>query len=265
MDSRLLVLGSASGVTTARRLTTAIALQFGEAMYLLDCGAPVATQLARLGDEFDYMRIRAVFLSHWHVDHVHGLPMLVKQGALQFRASSMKVLGPAGTEDAWHMLEKIYFLNGHYSYDLYVSDAPLDQDAYTDEILTARFFPTRHLQPAAPPLTSEAPAVPLSLGVRLELRKPTAQGIRVIIYSGDCRTAADIEPHLAGCDLLIHEFGHHSPASVGTMAERAGVPRLLAAHIGPAWDTIPEQLAAELRTTYSGEVTVAEDLLIMQL
>jgi ribonuclease BN (tRNA processing enzyme) len=59
--------GSRSGISTA--------VVVGDAVYLVDCGQGAGRQLARAGLSID--RLRAVFLTHLHSDHVVDLPSLL--------------------------------------------------------------------------------------------------------------------------------------------------------------------------------------------
>ena len=75
--SELVVIGSASATPMPDRFCSTYALVAGPDTYLLDCGAPVSTLLYHVG--LDPMAVNAVFLSHWHIDHVAGRPLLISQ------------------------------------------------------------------------------------------------------------------------------------------------------------------------------------------
>ncbi len=89
-------LGTAGGpLVRLERAQPANALIVGEAAYLFDAGDGVVRQLAAAG--IDIARIRAVFLTHHHVDHVAGLaPLLLRRWVLQ-RHDPLPVWGPRGT------------------------------------------------------------------------------------------------------------------------------------------------------------------------
>lgn len=66
--------------------------------FLLDCGAGVNGALARAG--LSPARLTHVALTHFHVDHVGGLPALfwaLEHGATESRAKPLTLLGPPGT------------------------------------------------------------------------------------------------------------------------------------------------------------------------
>ncbi len=76
MPDKLLVLGS-SAMPTRQRFTSAYALTVAGKLFLLDCGAPVSGLLFQYG--FDPIDVQAIFLSHWHMDHVAGLGLFLVQ------------------------------------------------------------------------------------------------------------------------------------------------------------------------------------------
>ena len=63
---------------------------------LLDAGAPVLPHLHRLGIE--PAAIEAVFLTHFHGDHVLGLPTFILHRAF-LPGGSLTVVGPPGVEE----------------------------------------------------------------------------------------------------------------------------------------------------------------------
>jgi ribonuclease Z len=63
---------------------------------LLDAGAPLLPHMHRLG--IDPCRIRAVFLTHFHGDHVLGLPPFMLYRAFQ-PCGPLAVVGPPGVEE----------------------------------------------------------------------------------------------------------------------------------------------------------------------
>jgi ribonuclease Z len=94
MPDELIVLGSSSGVPTKQRFPSAYALRVTGKLFLIDCGAPVSTLLYRY--ELDPLDVKAVFLSHWHMDHVAGLGMFLTQSHNLKRKNSLRVYGPLG-------------------------------------------------------------------------------------------------------------------------------------------------------------------------
>ena len=108
VSPELIVLGSSAGIPTATRFPTALALKVDEALYLVDCGAPVVNRLKALGE--DPRSIRAVFLTHWHPDHAVSLPMLLQDLQLTLRREPLALYGPAGTAAKLDDLLRIFLI-----------------------------------------------------------------------------------------------------------------------------------------------------------
>ena len=113
MPDELLVLGSSSGQPTGRRFATAYALTVASKLFLIDCGAPVSTLLYRY--DLDPTDVQAIFLSHWHVDHIANLGLFLSQNRLLKRPSPLNIYGPRGTPSKTRRLLTDSFLlpDGH--------------------------------------------------------------------------------------------------------------------------------------------------------
>ena len=91
-----ITLGTGGGpVIRTNRSQPANALVVNNAVYLIDIGAGTQRQLARAG--LDPQKVRAIFLSHHHVDHVSDLGPFLFNRWLLFGESALPVIGPPGT------------------------------------------------------------------------------------------------------------------------------------------------------------------------
>lgn len=93
---RLVVLGTSCSNPTVERNLTAVALQFEGNWLLFDC--PEGTQRQMMKAGVSYMRVHSIFLSHFHADHVLGLPGLMATMAMHERDAPLNVFGPKGTK-----------------------------------------------------------------------------------------------------------------------------------------------------------------------
>lgn len=249
MPDELIVLGSSSAIPTPRRFPTAYALTAAGKLFLLDCGAPVSNLLFQYG--FDPMEVRAVFLSHWHMDHVAGLGLFLTQNHLLKRPSPLTIYGPKGTRGkVRRLLNDSFLLRDDLSYKLKVVNMKPGKK-YKDALIRVTYFKTQHL---------EKSKYKTQFG-----RKAIAGGMVVngpgwrIIYSGDLRSPEELAPYVTGCDLLIHEMAHHRPEDVADFAASAKVPHVLVSHLGPEFDEAPESIVEAFADRYTGRLTVAED------
>lgn len=93
MSFKVTILGSASAKPTANRHPSAQAVDVNEQYYLVDAGEGVQQQLFRCG--INPLKLRAVFISHLHGDHVFGLFPLISTLGLYGRRTPLQVFGPA--------------------------------------------------------------------------------------------------------------------------------------------------------------------------
>ncbi len=102
---RLTFLGTGAGYPTPERNVTALALEHGQGLYLLDCGEGTLRALQYAGIGFG--RLRGVFLSHFHADHCLGLPGLLQSLNLLGRQRPLAIYGPPGLRDFLHRCRTI--------------------------------------------------------------------------------------------------------------------------------------------------------------
>ena len=87
-------LGTSSAVHSKDRNHPSIALKaFGD-VFLFDCGEGTQRQL--LFTNVSPMKISKVFITHFHGDHILGLPGLLQSMSLNGRESKLTVYGPRG-------------------------------------------------------------------------------------------------------------------------------------------------------------------------
>ena len=95
MDLDVLFVGTAGSVPTARRGLPSILVRRGGERLLFDCGEGTQRQLLRSVGLID---LEEVFVTHFHADHVLGLPGMLKTFSLRQRERPLTVYGPPGLE-----------------------------------------------------------------------------------------------------------------------------------------------------------------------
>ncbi len=93
MSFKVTILGSSSARPTAARHPSAQLVNVHEQYFLIDAGEGVQRQMIRLG--INPLKIREVFISHLHGDHVYGLFPLLSTLGLYGRQMPLRVHAPA--------------------------------------------------------------------------------------------------------------------------------------------------------------------------
>jgi ribonuclease BN (tRNA processing enzyme) len=249
MPDELLVLGSSSAAPTRRRFPSTYALSVTGKLFLLDCGAPVSTLLYHY--DLDPMDVQAIFLSHWHMDHVANLGLLLSQNHQHKRSEALCIYGPRGTRGkVRRLLTDSFLLPEELNYNLNVTNIK-PGTTYKEALLRVTFFKTQHL---------ERPKLKTHFG-----RKAVACGMIIngpgwrVVYSGDIGSPTELVPYIKGCDLLIHELAHHRPEAVAEFVDAAKIPHVLISHLDPKFDNSPEKVVRAFTKRYQGDLIVAED------
>jgi ribonuclease Z len=93
---KLTFLGTGSAIPTARRNHPAVYLQYKNENILIDCGEGTQRQFRKA--KLNPCKITKILISHWHGDHVLGLPGLFKTLMLNGYNRKLEIYGPYGTE-----------------------------------------------------------------------------------------------------------------------------------------------------------------------
>ena len=149
------LLGTAATMPLPDRALSAAFAACGGHGLLFDCGEGTQAAARRAG--VNLMRADAVCLTHYHGDHIFGLPGLLQTLGAQGRTRPLLLVGPKGLAGIWSAVRA---LTGPlpYAVRLQEADGPLALDALSEGWpagAVLRLFATRHRVP--------------SVGYRLEL------------------------------------------------------------------------------------------------
>ncbi|MDP6376590.1 MAG: MBL fold metallo-hydrolase [Pseudomonadales bacterium] len=241
---RVVVCGSASPLgNDSNRAQACIAVVTPEHFFVFDAGArsPVRMAQARL----PMARLDAVFLTHYHSDHIAALPDVNLASWVQGRPAPLQVFGPTGVEavvegfNAAYQLDRGY-RSAHHGSELLAPDRGFmeantftpDNVVWQDELMTITSFRVEH-----PPIE---PAV----GYRVDYRG------RSVVISGDTNATASLFAASKDADILLHDA--LSRTLLDPMIETAGeagipvIPTIMTDVIDYHADvtTLPAQAAA---------------------
>lgn len=244
----LVVAGSGTVALQPDRVCSGYWLETAAERLLLDCGPGTPHQLARL--DLPWSRIDVVALTHFHTDHIAGLPLLLfalKHGLRQPRSAPLRIVGPRGTRDLLGRLAEAF---GEYVLDpgfpLHVEELEADTPTRLrgGQILA---HPTPH--------TTE------SVAYRVE-----AEGAS-LGYTGDTGASDELAAFFEGVDVLLAECSlpdeaaldsHLTPSRVARLATLARPRRLLVTHVFPQLNgrDVPELIR---RAGWDGPVELVRD------
>ena len=269
---RVTLLGTGATMPTPERGLAAMALSCQGRTILFDCGE--GTQLQMRRHHVSAARVDFIALTHYHGDHIFGLPGLLQTIACLGRTEPLYFAGPEGLERA---MAPIFALAGPMPFEIRAV-TPGKKGADLSEFLsgwprgsvlsaveTAHRVPSQgyvfHLKRAGRFLPEQAEALGvqrkdwsrLQRGERVGRVKPSQvmgperPGLTVA-FSGDTKPCRAFEKAAKGADLLIHEatyadendraeanrWGHSTFADAARAAVRTGAKRLWLTHLSQA-------------------------------
>lgn len=110
-------LGTSQATPTAEKGQTAILLTYNNENILIDCGEGTQRQfkIAKLNP----CKITRILITHWHGDHVLGLPGLLQTLALNNYGKTLQIYGPAGTKKFTSLLLRTFIFREKLKVDVH--------------------------------------------------------------------------------------------------------------------------------------------------
>lgn len=284
------LLGSGGMYPLPDRALTSLYVRFDGRAVLVDCGEGTQIQMRAAGLRFK--PIEAILITHFHADHMAGLPGLLLTLGNEGRTEPLTMYGPVGLEKTVNGLRAIF---PELPYEIQFQEFGMEADAHVSVIgLDVDIFPADHgidclgycfnlNRPGKfDPQAAKAKGIPQKLWGRLQkgecidgftpadvLGAPR-KGIR-ILYCTDTRPVSGIETYGKYADLMILEgmFGEHDKQAraeashhmmmqeAATLAAKTNARQLWLTHYSPA-NPEPEQFEEELKTIFENTV-IAKD------
>lgn len=238
-------LGTSHGDHTYCRFNSSTLFEIGNANYLIDAGAPVNGLMVRAKKEFG--KLKAVFITHMHDDHVGGLPGLIKT-LMKYPVEGQHTyiyLPENGVDQALGAWLKAQ----HLTWPSELIDVRVTREGliYSDDVIKVKAVGTRHLW---------HPDFPISFSYELE-----AEGKR-IMYTGDLSPDFSDFPAVLkekDYDLCICECTHYSPYDALPTLKESRLKRLIFNHIHNPWHGEGEMKLKEILSDLPFPFAIAHD------
>jgi ribonuclease BN (tRNA processing enzyme) len=283
----LVTLGTGTPRPEPSRHSTCNLLVIGHDHLLFDVGRGAVLQLARKG--IAWSAITRLFITHHHFDHIGDLADLMITSWINGRHDPMRIVGPPGTKSIVDKyLDEIYdrdlaFREQEFSAHGQSSMAHFARPVVSDiddgvvaegDGWTVRAYKVVH---GHKQFSDEFRRKWICLGYRIEV------GDKVISISGDCVPCEGLAKLARNADLLLQccwlpareltndylrGVAAHTLACsdvVGKVATEANVKRLVLTHTRAVRQDSINAIYEDVRSDFSGPVTVAEDLQEFQI
>ena len=106
MKIPIIFLGTSQAIPTTTRNHTAILLKYKNENILIDCGEGTQRQFRKA--KINPCKLTRILITHWHGDHILGLPGLFQSLVLNGYRKTLHIYGPKGTKKYIKELSKFF-------------------------------------------------------------------------------------------------------------------------------------------------------------
>lgn len=248
---KLVFLGTSFAIPDAQHENTHMALDLDNRIVLIDCVNNPVVRLEQAG--LDLIHVSDIVLTHFHPDHVSGVPLFLMSSWLLGREQPLNVYGLSYT------LERMQTVMTAYGWESWPNFFPVNFIAVPEKPMQT-LIDVEDLKIAASPVEHMIPTI----GLRIEF--PLVD--RVVAYSCDTQPSQAVIQLAAGADVLIHEasgagFGHSSAAQAAQIARQSEVGRLFLIHY-PTGTFFKDTFVDEAKQEFQGPVQLAQDFFVLE-
>lgn len=147
MSIAVTILGNSSAKPTASGHPSAQVVNVNEQYFLVDAGEGVQRQMARRG--ISALKLRAVFISHLHGDHMYGLFPLLSTLGLYGRRTPLRIYAPRPFGEMLECFLRLCETNLPYTPEWVEVDTTKHQIIFENDSTEVWSLPLRHRIPTA--------------------------------------------------------------------------------------------------------------------
>lgn len=291
-------LGTGCMMPTKTRNLAGVLLSYKAENILFDVGEGTQRQLKIAGIKPG--KVTKILISHWHGDHVLGLPGLLQTFMASQYHGTLEIYGPRGSKKYFENMMKGFAVKEIVEYKL-------------KEIGSGKFFETNDFYLEALPMKHGAPCVGFAFVEkerrRIDMKKAKRLGLtegpllgklqkgqavtlkgkkikpdevsdvvegKKVVYVTDTEPCDNIVKLAKGADLLImeatyssqlqekaEEYGHLTAKEAGMLANQAHVKKLILTHFSQRYKNVKE-LEEDARQVFD-DTEAAEDFMKVRL
>ena len=251
-DLKVVILGSGTCVPSLQRSCCSLYIESSSIKLLADVGAGTMRRLLEAGVHIN--EISHIFISHFHPDHTGELASFLFSSKyprlIRNIDAPLTILAGKGFKLFFDKLKALYGSWVELDPEIFrIIELETDgKDVLRLNNGSITTLPVNHNEE--------------SIAFRLEEKG------KIIVYSGDTDYCENLITIAKNADLFICESAlpddlkvdnHLSPSTAGRAAAQANVKKLVLTHFYPECDKT--DIAKECRSTYDGDLILAEDLM----
>jgi ribonuclease Z len=292
---KITFLGTSSAIPTARRNHSATLLQYKNETILFDCGEGTQRQFRKA--RISMGKITRIILSHWHGDHVLGLPGLLQTMVMNGYNRKLKIYGPRGSKnkvrayidlfgidskkldlEVHEVREEIFFDNGDFYLEAKDMDHGAPTNGYSFVIREKNRLDKKKLSKLKLPQSSLISELVKGKTIKIGgkkidgrklLYKEASRKFSIVIDSRYNDNAIRLAKgaNLFVCEAsfskdeenIARDYGHMTSNDAAKIANKAKAQTLALVHLSQRYDAIPKKILKEAKETFK-EVFIPEDL-----